>query len=312
MTRFKLGNAPCSWGTIEGTGTEAERIPYTQMLDELRASGYTGTELGDYGFMPTDAGVLRRELEVRGLTMLGAYVDVALADPAALDEGKHRALTAAHLLKRVADVGDPNWRPYLVLADVHSRDPLRFQHAGRVTSEMALSDAEMQLFAEHADAVAKTVLEETGLNTVFHHHCAGFVETPEEIDRFLSLTDPELVGLVFDTGHYLYGSGKNQAETVTAGLERFWERVKYVHLKDVDPALAAHARLEGWDYKAALAQGIFCELGKGCVDFGSVLEKLSKLGYEGWLTVEQDMLPGLGTPEESAVRNRKFLSELGL
>ena len=317
VTRFKLGNAPCSWGTIEGTGTEAERIPYTQMLDELVASGYAGTELGDYGFMPTDAGVLRRELEVRSLTMLGAYVDVALADPAALGEGKHRALTVAHLLKSVADIsvadiGDPDWQPYLVLADVHSRDPVRFQHAGRVTSEIVLSDAEMKTFAENANAVARIVLEETGLNTVFHHHCAGFVETPAEIARFLALTDPELVGLVFDTGHYLYGSGKNQPEVVTEGLERFWERIRYVHLKDVDPALAAKARLEGWDYKAALEQGIFCELGRGCVDFGSVLEKLDKFAYEGWLTVEQDMLPGLGTPRESAVRNRKFLRGLGL
>ena len=312
MTRFKLGNAPCSWGTIEGTGTEAERIPYTQMLDELAASGYMGTELGDYGFMPTDASVLRRELEVRALTMLGAYVDVALADPAALEEGKHRALTVAHLLKSVADVGDPNWQPYLVLADVHSRDPVRFQNAGRVTSELNLSDEQMRTFTENANAVAKAVQEETGLQTVFHHHCAGFVETPEEIARFLELTDPKLVGLVFDTGHYLYGSGKNQPEVVNAGLERFRDRIKYVHLKDVDPALAAKARLEGWDYKTALERGVFCELGRGCVDFGGVIEKLDELAYEGWLTVEQDMLPGLGTPKESATRNRKFLKGLGL
>ena len=312
VTRFKLGNAPCSWGTIEGTGTEAERIPYTQMLDELVASGYTGTELGDYGFMPMDAGVLRRELEVRALTMLGAYVDVALADPAALKEGQERAVTVAQLLKSVADIGDPEWKPYLILADVHSRDPLRFQHAGRVTSEMKLSDTEMKTFAKNANAVGKAVREETGLTTVFHHHCAGFVETPDEITRFLELTDPELVGLVFDTGHYLYGSGKNQPEVVSAGLERFRDRINYVHLKDVNPALAAKARLEGWDYKRALERGIFCELGQGCIDFGGVLEKLEHLSYGGWLTVEQDMLPGLGTPKESATRNRKFLSGLGL
>ena len=312
MTRFKLGNAPCSWGTIEGTGTEAERIPYARMLDELTASGYTGTELGDYGFMPTDAGVLRRELEVRALTMLGAYVDVALADPAALDDGKHRVLTVAHLLKSVTDIGDPDWQPYLVLADVHSRDPVRFQNAGRVTAEIVLSDAEMKTFAENANAVGKAVREETGLKTVFHHHCAGFIETPREIERFLELTDPELVGLVFDTGHYLYGSGKNQPEVVSVGLERFRDRINYVHLKDVDPALAAKARLEGWDYKRALERGVFCELGRGCIDFGGVIEKLDELTYEGWLTVEQDMLPGLGTPKESATRNRKFLKGLGL
>lgn len=309
VSRSKLGNAPCSWGTIEGTGTEAERIPYTQMLDELAASGYTGTELGDYGFMPTNAAVLRRELRARDLTMLGAYVDVALADPAAIGEGRARTITVAQLLK---DLGDANWQPYLVLADVHSRDPVRFQNAGRVTPEITLSDADMQTFAKNADTVARAVLEKTGLKTVFHHHCAGLVETPDEIAHFLALTDPELVGLVFDTGHYLYGSGESRPETVLEGLARFWHRTGYVHLKDLEPTLAAQARQEGWDYKRALERGIFCELGRGCIDFERILKKLGELEYEGWLTVEQDMLPGLGTPKESATRNREFLRGLGL
>ncbi len=199
---LKLGNAPCSWGTIEGMN-ESERLSYKTMLDELTEAGYRGTELGDYGFMPTEADVLRAELEARDLTMLGAYVDVALRDPAAQAEGRERALTVARLLKGVADVGDPDWQPYLVLADLHSADPVRFQNAGRVTPELSLSDAEMTTFAEHANAVAKAVLDETGLKTVFHHHCAGFVETPDEVARFMRLTDPELVSLVFDTGHYL-------------------------------------------------------------------------------------------------------------
>lgn len=308
---LKLGNAPCSWGTIEGMN-ESERLTYTVMLDELVESGYQGTELGDYGFMPTEAGVLRGELEARDLTMLGAYVDVALSDPAAQAEGRERVLTVARLLARVADVGDPNWRPYLVLADLHSRDPARFQNAGRLTPEMSLSDAGMTTFAEHANAVAKAVLDETGLKTVFHHHCAGLVETPDEIARFMRLTDPGLVSLVFDTGHYLYGSGGSQLKTVMTGLERHRERIGYVHLKDMDPGVALEARLNGWDYKTAVGHGIFCELGRGCVDFSGVVARLNEWEYTGWLTVEQDMLPGLGTPKESALRNRKFLRLLGI
>ena len=312
MNRFKLGNAPCSWGTIEGTGTEAERVPYTQMLDELVASGYAGTELGDYGFMPTDTATLRGELAHRDLTMLGAYVDVALADPAALGEGRERVLTVARLLESVADLGDPDRQPYLVLADVHSRDPVRFQHAGRVAPELALSDADMKRFATNANELARAVREKTGLETVFHHHCAGFVETPDETASFLDLTDPELIGLVFDTGHYLYGSGRGDPEAVLEGLGRFRERVRYVHFKDVDPDLASAARQEGWDYKTAVGRGLFCELGRGCIDFGVVTARLRDSGHRDWITVEQDVLPGMGTPRESATRNREFLRTLGL
>ncbi len=309
---FKLGNAPCSWGTIEGTGTEGKRIPYARMLDELVESGYQGTELGDYGFMPTDAVALRRELESRALTMLGAYVDVALKDPADLPAGRERVLAVARLLKSVADVGDPDWQPFLILADAHSRNPARFQNAGRVTPEMALSDVEMKVFAENANKVAGAVQKETRLRTVFHHHCAGFVETPEEIERFLSLTDPELLGLVFDTGHYLYGGGSCGPERVLEGLERFKERIRYVHLKDLEPDLATKARQEGWDYKTAVGHGIFCELGRGCVPFEAVMVRLQDFGYKGWLTVEQDVLPGMGAPKASAARNHEFLRTLGL
>lgn len=302
MIRF--GNAPCSWGTIEGFG---EGVPYARMLDELKDSGFDGTELGDYGYMPTEPERLRGELESRGLTMLGAYEGVYLRDAGAHAEGEARVLRTARLLVSVADVGDPSWRPFLVLADEHSRDPVRFRNAGRVTPEMALSSEDWKTFASGAERIAKAVREETGLRTAFHHHCAGYVETPEEIGRFLELTAPELVGLVFDTGHYLYGTGGSDPERVLEGLERFRERAWYVHFKDMAPGVAAQARAEGWDYKRAIGAGVFCELGRGAVPFPTVLERLSDTGYQGWVTVEQDVLPGMGEPRESARRNLEYL-----
>lgn len=308
---LRIGNAPCSWGTIEGMN-ESERLSYGTMLDELVAAGYSGTELGDYGFMPTDAETLREALTSRDLTMLGAYLDVSLVDPEAQKEGLARVLSVAKLLQDVADIGDLEWQPYLVLADKHSQNPARFGNAGRVTPDLSLNDAQMRTFAEHANRIAGAVEEKTGLKTVFHHHCAGFVETPEELERFLSLTDPELVGLVFDTGHYLYGSGANDASIVTDALGRWRERISYVHFKDLEPEIASRARAEGWDYKTAIGRGIFCELGQGCIDFGDVVSTLNTLGYCGWVTVEQDMLPGLGTPKESASRSRAFLRSLGV
>src|SRR5947207_16015488 len=111
MSTLRVGNAPCSWGSLEFENTGAEPIGYRQMLDELAETGYTGTELGDWGYMPTDPAALRRELESRGLVMLGAFVPVALKDQRAHGKGIETAMRTARLLAAVAS--DP--KPYLVL-----------------------------------------------------------------------------------------------------------------------------------------------------------------------------------------------------
>lgn len=300
---MRVGNAPCSWGTLEFEETKGEQIGFDRMLDELAETGYTGTELGDWGYMPTDPAALREELNRRALVMLGAFVPVALKDRNAHALGVAQAVKTARLLASVA--ADP--KPYLVLADNNGSVPERTRNAGRITPEMGLSPSEWAVFADGANAVARAVHNETGLQTVFHHHCAGYVETPDEIGRFLELTDPQVIGLVFDTGHYAYGAGNFD---VVAGLERFKHRVWYVHCKDCQPAVAQRARTEQWDYFQALRHGVFCELGKGGVDFPAVLRWLKAQRYGGYLLVEQDILPGMGAPKESARRNREYLRSI--
>jgi inosose dehydratase len=300
---MRVGNAPCSWGTLEFEETKGEQIGYSRMLDELAETGYTGTELGDWGYMPTDPSSLRGELNRRALVMLGAFVPVALKDRAAHDAGVANALKTARLLASVA--ADP--KPYLVLADNNGSVPERTRDAGRITQELGLTSSEWAVFAEGANLVARAVHGETGLRTVFHHHCAGYVETPDEIARFLELTDPKVLGLVFDTGHYAYGAGNFD---VLAGLERFKDRVWYIHCKDCHPDVAQQARAGQWDYFQALRHGVFCELGRGGVDFPAVLRWLKANRYAGYVLVEQDILPGMGTPKESARRNREYLRSI--
>lgn len=307
-----VGNAPCSWGNLEFDRLGESNIAFAQMLDELAETGYTGSELGDWGFMPTDPGVLRQELIKRKLAMTGAFVGVNFRDRACHDDGEARALKTARLLALVAGESPEAVAPFLVLADDNGRDPIRTKHAGRVAPEMGLSDAEWRIFAEGVNRVARAVKTRTGLRCVFHHHCAGFVETQDEIIKLLILTDPESVGLVFDTGHFAFGSGRPDADGVMRAMELFSPRIWYVHLKDCSPAVAQRARAEGWDYHTSVAHGVFCELGQGCVPFERVAAWLNRHNYEGFVTVEQDVLPGMGTPKESARRNREYLREIGL
>lgn len=305
-----IGNAPCSWGTLEFDETQGGSIPYTRMLDELVEAGYTGSELGDWGFMPTDSDTLAAAFRARSLALTGAFVGVALADANTHDEGECTVVRTAQLLAETAALMGQAVPPFLVLADANCTVPARTLNAGRITPELGLDDAAWQTFAAGAERLARAVQRESGLRTVFHHHCGGYVETPDEIAQLLALTDPALLGLVFDTGHYSFGAGG--CESLGDALERFASRIEYVHYKDCDAVVVGKARAGNWDYFESVRQGIFCELGQGCVDFAAVSAWLRGRGYQGFITVEQDVLPGMGTPKESALRNRAYLRSIGL
>jgi inosose dehydratase len=305
MNELLVGNAPCSWGSLEHQDL-SQAIPYSQMLDELVETGYTGTELGDWGYMPTDPVLLSEELAKRNnVAMLGAFVPVELKNPLAHTEGTARAVRTARLLAAVATAP----APFLVLADDNGTDARRTKLAGRVPASAGLNKDEWKTFTGGADRIAHAVFDETGLRTVFHHHCAGYVETPDEIATLLDGTNPERLGLVFDTGHYVHGTGREEIDLVAA-LDRFKERIWYIHLKDIDPNVARRSRQEGWDYFTGVRHGVYCELGKGCVDFPALLRWLAHRDYKGYVLVEQDILPGMGTPKESAARNREYLRSI--
>ena len=298
---IKVANAPCSWGALEFE-LEGKAPDYLQVLNEIVETGYEGTELGDWGFMPTDPQKLSDEIHGRNLKLLGAFVPVALKKPEAHQPGIEVAVRTARLIAAVErDL------PFIILADENGSIPERTKNAGRVSPEMGLSEAEWHIFAEGAEKVAAAVKKETGLRTAFHHHCAGYVETPTEIEKLMSLTDPSLLGLVFDCGHYRFGGGDP-----IEGLKKYGKRIWHFHFKDYQPEIGKQGIKEGWDYFQSVSGGVFCELGKGDVNFPGLLAELDKIGYNGWGVVEQDVLPGMGKPKESAQRNRDYLASIGL
>ncbi len=298
--KIRVGNAPCSWGVIENVA--GERGGYVRVLDEMHEAGFAGTELGDWGFMPTDPALLRQELATRSLKLLASWVSVYLHDADRHAASEADAVRTARLL---AEVGGPEC--LIVLGNDPYGDPMRTHYAGRISPEQGMSEAQWQVFSAGANRIARSVKRETGLRTVFHHHIGTWVETPQETAKFLSLTDASVVGLCFDTGHYRFGGGDP-----VAGLRQYAERIWHVHFKDCSPTIAEQARRQDWNALQAVAQGVFCELGQGDVDFPAVLQELHGIGYGGWIVVEQDVLPGMGTPKESAQRNREYLRSIGL
>ena len=296
---INIANAPCSWGVLEFE-LDGKAPDYVQVLDEMSTIGYTGTELGDWGFMPTDGARLRTELAARQLKMLGGFVGIALADLKTHTAGEAKALQHARLM---ADAAGET--PFIVLSDDNGTAEARTRYAGRIRPEHGLTPSEWDVFLEGVHRIAQSVRDETGLRSVFHPHCAGYIETPEEIDTLMERTDPNLIGLCFDTGHYRFGGGEP-----IEGYARHVDRIWHIHFKDCHPDIAARSRTAGWNYFESVGKGVFCELGKGDVDFPAFIAELRKRHYEGWIVVEQDVLPGMGSPYESAERNLRYLNSI--
>ncbi len=297
---ISIASAPVSWGIMESVEYPPD-YPYARVLDEIQQAGYSGTELGPYGFLPHDAAALRRELERRGLTLCSAFVAMHLADDSFHKRGFDQVTRTAHLISQVGC-------RLLILSDEIS--PERCAVAGRLDEANRLSWTETA-WKTAKNAIRKVIAccDELGLRVAFHHHVGTHVETPQEVERLLSLFSPEELGLCLDTGHYMYGGGDPKAL-----LERHAERVFCVHLKDIDATRLAEARRQALDFYASVRHGIFAPLGQGTIDFPGVLAMLRDHRFDGWVVVEQDVLAGgrgATTPLANATAGRRFLRNLG-
>ncbi len=295
---IRMANAPVSWGIYEFEGA-AQKYPYTQVLDEIKSTGYDALEYGPWGYLPSDQATLNAELHARRLALLSAFVPVKLFDPRKYDEALGHALTVGRVLAAAG-------ARHLVLADDNGTVPELVKQAGRRKGSVLNAD-QWRVVCAGVDRIARALHDQLGLITVFHHHCAGYIETPEETARLMDGTNPEFVGLCLDTGHYHYAGGN-----AVQCIKDLGERVRYLHLKDCDADVRAACIHDEADYFQATARGVFCELGKGEVDFPGVLAAMEALGYNGWAIVEQDVLvDDLDAPRQSAARNREYLRSLG-
>ena len=294
--QVQIATAPVSWGVLMKDTPNVP--PYSQVLDEIQEAGYVGTELGPYGYLPFDVPKLRDDLERRGLTLTSAFTIfnfLAGKD----DETVYReALETVQVLSAMGC-------DYIVLSDVLFEVENRGGRAGRIRPEDSLSDTEWDQAAENVNAFAKVVHEEYGMKCAAHPHVGGYLETDFEVDALLERTNPELVGLCFDMAHIAYGGGDP-----VAVLDKWRDRTWYLHIKECDGRAREEVIGRGGDYYDGVSSGVFPELGKGTVDWQGINRILHEMDFDGWGTVEQDILPGLGIDALASARgNRAFLRE---
>jgi len=289
-----VGYSPIAWNNEDLRTELGPAVPYTTVLDEIAAAGYAATELGD-GF-PRNAAVLRAGLAERGLTLTSAWCGLGLfATPPAEDLEHTR-----RLCDLLAEVG----ASFVNLADQGT--PERRAVAGRADSPEA-----PRLSASAWDALAKRVCQaaevahEFGLQATFHAHVGTWVETRDDLEELLSRTSTELVKLVWDVGHALYG-GIDPLDVVRAHPER----IAYMHVKDVDGSVLEDLVRQRSGFEEGIRRRVFTELGQGVLDVPGLLSALREIGYAGWLMVEQDST--WRAPADSARLSRAYLRSLGV
>ncbi|OLP55581.1 hypothetical protein BJF92_07840 [Rhizobium rhizosphaerae] len=288
---MKLATAPDAWGVWYAD--DPRQTPWERYLDEVRDSGFTATETGPWGYLPTDPARLTDALSSRGLSVCGSALVHLLAPADAMDSLRPRLAQTCSLLKAMG-------AEWVVLMDDSDLPPPGKQRAHS-------PEAWKSMIANVTEA-ARYVSGEHGLSFVFHPHVGSGVETEAEVIRFLEETPEDLVGLCFDFGHHAY-TGADAVDF----MKRYADRIPYYHFKNVDPTLLEKINREKIDFITGFQLGVMCELDKGMVDFRAVVDFLEARDYQGYVVYEQDMYPcPPDKPFPIARRNRDALRALGL
>ena len=287
-----LGIAPIGWCNDDMPELGAENN-FRQTVSEMALAGFTGTEIGNK--YPADPAVLKWELDLRGMRVASRWFSSFLVakpyEEVEADFKRELDFLAAVGANRI----NVSEQSYSIQGQVDTPVLGGAKHV--------MDEAEWARFTDGLNRLGK-VARDRGFKLCFHHHMGTVVQTAEETGRMLRETDPEVVYLCYDTGHFTF-AGENPLTM----LELYASRVGHVHLKDMRRAVVDRVQPEGWSFLKAVREGAFTVPGDGCVDFDPILKLLSEAGYEGWLLVEAEQDPAKANPLEYAMKARAYIRE---
>lgn len=298
VSHWRVANAPCNFGVYS---LESPVIDPDDMLATLKNQGYAGVDSGPIGYFGTGSRLVER-LARHAMGLAGGWVDLRFTDAGGFAEDLS-TLDAALDVFAAVPVDDDRFAPRPTLA--LPGDPRRYRFPG-APQQPGLTDEQWQRCAERIQEAANRC-RARGLEPVFHYHLGTLIESEAEADKLLESTD---ISICLDTGHLTLAGGDPVGAVVKWG-----ERIRQVHVKDADVAIHAQGRAEGKDLAEIVAMGGFSAVGEGDVDIATVLAELDRIGYQGWLVVEQDA-PAVGQNVDRILgdqaANRARLSVLGV
>jgi inosose dehydratase len=290
----RIGVNPLSWMNDDLPSLGGE-TPLETALREGKEIGYEGFELGNK--FPKDGPGLKAKLDEFGLACVSGWYSGFLAHD-----------TVEHEIERcVAHMEKLRFNGVKVVVYGEVAGSTQGDMARPLRERPRFADsAAWQAYAKKLDAFGAHLKATYGITLAYHHHMGAYVESPEDIDRLMALTDPACTSLLFDTGHAYYGGASNLAPL----LRKHAARVTHVHCKDVRPGVIAKARNDGWSFLHGVLAGTFTVPGDGMIDYDAVLGVLHESGYRGWLVVEAEQDPAVAPSYAYAKKGYETLKRI--
>jgi inosose dehydratase len=290
--RVYLGITPTGWTNDDKPGI-GDDIPFEQCVSEMALAGFEGCSVGHK--YPKDPEVLKRELELRGLRVsepwASTYFTVAEMEDRTLESFRQQMAFIKEMGGTdvvVAELGHAvHQQPVFVLAN-----------------KPVFSDEQWGRMVEGLNRLGHMAAE-ADMRLCYHHHMGTGVQTRAEVDRLMNDTDPEVVHLLFDTGH-LYWAGDDPLDMARA----YADRIKHVHLKDIRKDVLDRCMERKMSFLESVIEGAFTVPGDGVIDFEPIFRTLADAGYEGWLIVEAEQDPHKANPLEYAKKARAYLRQV--
>ncbi|NQT61253.1 MAG: TIM barrel protein [Bacteroidetes bacterium] len=277
--KTNLAIAPCSWGVEDASNKN--NPSWMTVLDEASKGGFRGIELGPYGYLPQDPVMLKDELDSRGLTLVAGTLYDDLLSSSNVSDLLEKTHTTCRLLSSIIEVGQ---KACLVIIDKVKNE--RNHTAGQSEKALRLGPEDWAVMMNHIQIIAQIADGEYGIRPVVHPHAGGFIEFDDEIEHYLQDIPDEKAGLCLDTGH-LYYAGDDPAQSI----RKYFQRLDYLHFKDINKDRYHKAIYKNQGFFDACLDGVMCSIGRGCVDYRTIKESLNQLGYQGWITIEQERDP---------------------
>jgi len=291
-----VGIAPDSWGVWNAV--DPMQPGPGQYLREVAEAGFHWTEIGPYGYLGTDPAKLAAELQMHQLSVSAGTVFTGLHRGASEVEVAWKAVS--DVAKLVGALGAEH---VITLPEMWSRD-----ESGHISSSREFNAEEWQYILAGQNEIGRRLLEEFGLKQQFHAHAETQVGSEKEIVRLLEGTDPRYLNLCLDTGHYSYYFG----DSVDL-INRFPDRIGYLHLKQVEPVLMAHVLKNDISFVEAVRLGLMVEPPHGIPPYAPILEAAQKANPGIFAIIEQDMYPvgDFSKPLQIAKRTREYIAGCG-